>query len=143
MKKGFVVFLIAVLIGGGIAYVIFNKVVIKGNNHEEEVVAKAFQIGAFTKYENALRIAERNNGIVVSDKDIFRVYVALLYDDKVIDKLSKYYEDIGLNYYIKDVLVDDDLLDSISSSEELLMNSNTESYSVINLNVLNKYKEFM
>ena len=71
-------FLMAVAIGGGIAYFIFNKVVIK-EEIIDSLVAKAFQIGAFTNYDNALRVADRNNGIVVSDGDIFRVYVAILY----------------------------------------------------------------
>lgn len=142
MKKVLVMFLSAVILGGGIAYFIFNKVVIKTPS-EDVFTAKAFQIGAFTNYDNAVRVAERNNGIVVSDEDIFRVYVAVLYDDKAIKRLESYYDDIGLNYYLKEVLVTDEFINSISSSEDMLIESSSDTYSVINLNVLNKYKEML
>ena len=142
MKKILIMFFSAVALGGGIAYLIFNKVVIK-ENKEDLLAAKAFQIGAFTNYDNALRVAERNNGIVVSDDDIFRVYVAVLYDDEAIKRLGKYYDTIGLRYYLKDVSVSNNFVKSISSSEDLLIKSSTETYSVINLNVLNKYKEML
>ena len=142
MKKTLMIILSAILIGGGMAYLIFNKTVIKDNNNDE-YVATAFQIGAFTNYDNAIRIAERNNGIVVSDGDIFRVYVAVLYDDRAIKRLESYYDNIGLNYYLKEVLVTDDFVNSISSSEEMLISSSVDTYSVINLNVLNKYKELL
>lgn len=141
MKKFMIVFVMAVILGGGLAYFIFSKVV------DEDVitkgVAKAFQVGAFTSYDNALRVAERNNGIVVSDDDIYRVYVAILQDDDAIVKLSNYYDDIGLNYYIKEIRVSEDFLSSISGNEELLVNSSSDTYSVINLDVLSKYEEML
>lgn len=142
MKKILIMFLSAVVLGGCIAYFIFNKVIIKTQN-DDVVVAKAFQIGAFTNYDNAVRVAERNNGIVVSDEDVFRVYVAVLYDDKAIKRLESYYDDIGLNYYLKEVLVTDEFVNSISSSEDMLIDSSSDTYSIINLNVLNKYKEML
>lgn len=142
MKKALIMFLMAVAIGGGIAYFIFNKVVIKEESIDS-LVAKAFQVGAFTNYDNALRVADRNNGIVVSDGDIFRVYVAILYNDVAIDKLKVHYDNIGLSYYLKDVVVSSEFVSNIKSSEELLIESNTDTYSVINLSVLNMYEEVL
>ena len=55
MKKTLMIILSAILIGGGMAYLIFNKIVIKDNNNDE-YVATAFQIGAFSNYDNAIRI---------------------------------------------------------------------------------------
>ncbi len=141
MKKFFIVLLSAVLIGGGFAYFIFNKVTMK--DEVSLVDVKAFQIGVFSNYDNALRVANRNNGIVVNDSDVYRVYVAILSDSIAIDKLSKYYESIGLNYYIRNIKVSRSFMESISSSEELLKSSNSDTYGVINLNVLSRYEELL
>ncbi len=141
MKKFLIVLLSAVLIGGGFAYFIFNKVTMK--DEVSLVDVKAFQIGVFSNYDNALRVANRNNGIVVNDSDVYRVYVAILSDSIAIDKLSKYYESIGLNYYIRNIKVSRSFMESISSSEELLKSSNSDTYGVINLNVLSRYEELL
>lgn len=128
------------MLGGGITYYIFNKV---RDSEEEVFLAKAFQIGVFSNYDNAYRVAQRNNGIVVNDEDYFRVYVAILYDDLAISKLCSYYDEIGLNFYLKEVRVSDDFVESISVNEDLLIKSSSDTYSVINLNVLEMYEEML
>lgn len=131
----------AVMLGGILAYIIFSKVI--SDDKVTTGVAKAFQVGVFANYDNALRVAERNNGIVVSDNDLYRVYVAILRDNEAIEKLSSYYNDIGLNYYIKEIRVSEDFLNSIDNNEKLLVNSSSDTYSVINLDVLSKYEEML
>ena len=140
MKKFLFVLLLALITGGALAYFIFSR----DNSLGDEMVAvKAFQVGAFTSYDNAKRIAERNNGIVVSDEGIYRVYVSILSDDDAIDKMRHYYDDIGLNYYLKEIVVSKSFLESIKSSEDLLADSDREAYKLINLSVLNEYKEML
>ena len=90
MKKGIIIILIAVMLGGGFAYYLFNNIVVKEKDTDKTMV-NAFQVGAFTSYDNAVRVAERDNGIVVKDEDIFRVYVAILYDKEAVNKLEDYY----------------------------------------------------
>lgn len=142
MKKVLIIILCALFLGGGIAWFLFNKIVLEDNVLSNDEVT-AFQVGVFTNYENAIRVAERNNGIVVSDSDLFRVYVAILYDDEAISKMMNYYDNIGLNYYLKKIRVSSDFIESISSSEELLLKSSSDTYSVINLSVLEQYKELL
>lgn len=142
MKKVLIIILCALLIGGGIAWFLFNKIVLEDDVLSNDEVT-AFQVGVFSNYENAIRVAERNNGIVVSDSDLFRVYVAILYDDEAISKMMNYYDNIGLNYYLKKINVSSDFIESISSSEELLLKSSSDTYSVINLSVLEQYKELL
>lgn len=129
------------MLGGGISYYFFTRKYVVDDN--ELMSVKAFQIGAFTNYDNALRVAERNNGIVVSEEEIFRVYVAILSSQDAVDIMRKYYDSIGLNYYLRDIMVDSKFLDSLKDSEKLLISSDTEVYKVINLSVLNKYEEFL
>lgn len=142
MKKVLIIILCALMIGGGIAWFLFNKIVLEDDVLSNDEVT-AFQVGVFSNYENAIRVAERNNGIVVSDSDLFRVYVAILYDDEAISKMMNYYDNIGLNYYLKKIRVSSDFIESISSSEELLLKSSSDTYSVINLSVLEQYKELL
>jgi hypothetical protein len=142
MKKFFVIILCAIALGGGISYFLFNKIVLIDED-DNLLVAKAFQIGVFSNYDNALRVADRNNGIVIEDDDLFRVFVAVLYDQTAINKLSSYYDEIGLNFYLKEVSVSDSFIKSISVNEDLLINSSSDTYSVINLNVLEMYEEML
>lgn len=131
----------AVLVGGGLALYIFKDV--KKDNQtikEGYEMASAFQIGVFTNYDNATRVATRNNGIVVNDNDVYRVYVALLNDQEAIEKVSNYYDTIGLNYYLKEVQVTTSFIDEINTYEEMIKKSNSDTYSTINLDVLNKYE---
>jgi hypothetical protein len=107
------------------------------------VPVKAFQIGVYTHYDNAIRVAERNNGIVVNDQDVYRVYVAILSSNEAVEIMRTYYDNIGLKYYLKDITVTKEFLESIKSTEELLIISNSDTYNVINLSVLNKYEDIL
>lgn len=142
VKKVLIVILSAIMIGGGAAFYLFNKVVVKAEGSDVTLV-NAFQIGAFTNYDNAQRIAIRNNGIVVNDDDIYRVYVAVLSDRDAIDKLKKYYEEIGLNYYLKEIAVNSSYIENIKYEEELLKRSSSDTYVTINREMLQKYEELL
>ena len=131
----------ALTIGGGIAYFIFSKRYLEDS--EGTVRVSAFQVGVFTNYDNALKVADRNNGIVVSDDSLYRVYVSILSSSEAVDKMRKYYDSIGLNYYLREIEVDDDFLSNIKNTEELLIVSDSDTYNIINLDVLNKYEELL
>ncbi|MDE5889006.1 MAG: SPOR domain-containing protein [Bacilli bacterium] len=142
MKKILIVILCAIMIGGGAAFYLFNKIVVKAEVDEKTLV-NAFQIGAFSNYDNAERIAVRNNGIVVADEDIYRVYVAVLSDQEAIKKMKKYYEEIGLNYYLKEIAVNSSYIDNIKNEEELIKRSSSDTYVTINREMLQKYEELL
>ena len=139
MKKMLIMILLAIGIGGGIAYFLFTRQYVD----DEVVRVHAFQVGVFSNYDNALRVADRNNGIVVKDNDLYRVYVSILSSDDAVLKMMKYYDSIGLKYYLRDINVSKEFLSSIKSSEELLMGSSCDTYKVINLSVLSKYEELL
>lgn len=143
MKKMIIVVLVAIMLGGGIAYYLFNNVILKSDDITKEKVVNAFQVGAFTNYDNALRVAQRDNGLVVFDEDIYRVYVAILNDDEAILKLSAYYESIGLEYYLKPIYVSEEFVNEIKDNEELLKVSSSDTYVTINSDVLSKFEEML
>ena len=74
---------------------------------------------------------------------MYRVYVSILSSDDAVLKMMKYYDSIGLKYYLRDINVSKEFLSSIKSSEELLMGSSSDTYKVINLSVLSKYEELV
>lgn len=139
MKKKIIVVLSALLIGAIGAYYLFNKVTVPTPDNETTI--KAFQIGAYSSYENVLRQAEQNNGVVITDQGIYRVYVALINDIELIAKMRSYYDSLGLNYYIRDIKVTTSFIQDIDLSERMLKESSTDTYTTINLEILKKYKE--
>lgn len=136
------VVLLALVVGGGLSFY-FLKGGLKGEKEIdiEYSKAQAFQVGVFSNYDNASKIALRNNGVVIEDGSVYRVYVALLTDDEVIKKLESYYEGIGLNYYLKDVMVSNKFTDSVGTYEKMLLKSSEDTYGTINLDILHKYQE--
>jgi len=139
MKKTLVVVVLAIVIGGSLAYFILSRSDQKISNDND--TCYAFQIGAYENYENANRIAERNNGIVVKSDKLYLVYVAILKDKEAILILSSYYDEIGLNYYLKEIEVSKDFVSNINDDEVMIRKSNKETYTTINLDVLQKYLE--
>lgn len=143
MKKVLLVVVSAFVIGGGLALYFFNGTVKKQNKIEGYEEVSAFQIGVFTNYENALKVAERNNGIVVNDQNIYRVYIAMLKDEEAIDMLGNYYKNIGLSYYIKDIVVSSSFVENLNVYEEMIKKSSSDTYNTINNDVLTKYQEYL
>lgn len=143
MKKYIIIVLCAVLVGGGLAYIIFNKIVFTDEEVISGVSVSAFQVGVFSNYDNAIKVADRNNGIVIVDDDLYRVYVAILSDKDAIKKVSEYYSEIGLNYYLKEINVSKEFVSEIKDDEELIKKSSMETYNTINLDVLSKYSDYL
>lgn len=141
MKKRLIIIMLALVVGGSIAYFIFSRRY--SEDSSSTVKVSAFQVGVFSNYDNALKVADRNNGIVVSDDDLYRVYVSILSSSEAVSKMKDYYDSIGLNYYLREIEVDDEFLSNIKNTEELLIVSDSDTYNIINLDVLNKYEELL
>jgi hypothetical protein len=140
MKKRLMVILFALVLGGGVAYFMFSREYV---SDVVKVKVKAFQVGVFTNYDNALKVADRNNGIVVRDDDLYRVYVSILSSEEAVDKMKKYYDSIGLHYYLRDIEVNSEFLINVRNTEELLFRSDVDAYNIINLSVLSEFEELL
>lgn len=142
MKKTIIVAICSLSLGAILAYVLFNKSIPK----KEETNYKtgtAFQIGVYSDYNNALNIANKNNGIVIKDENIYRVYISLLTNEEAIAKITKYYDDLGLNYYPREVKVSTEFIHDISIYEDMINKSNNDTYNTINNNILNTYLNYL
>jgi UDP-N-acetylmuramoyl-L-alanyl-D-glutamate--2,6-diaminopimelate ligase len=125
-----------------ISYGIDNPSDVFAINIEEskKVLVKAFQVGVFSRVENATRVAELNNGIVVKEDDMYRVYIGILNNDKAVVNLSKFYDMYDINYYIRDIYVNGSVLESVRDLEQEIIKCNTDCTDIM-LNILTRYQD--
>lgn len=133
MKKTILTIVLAILIGFTFGFFFLKKftpkTIAEVSNIKSQVYA--FQIGVYKNKDNATKNATTNNSIVVEDNNLYRVYIALLKDQTLIDNLKKYYDSIGLNYYLKAINVSDSTENIINNYELLLNNCDSSNYDMI------------
>ena len=133
MKKTILAILLATIIGFTFGFFFLKKLntetITEVSNIKSQVYA--FQIGVYKNKDNALKEASTNNGIVILDNDIYRVYTAILKDATLIDNLKNYYNSIGLNYYLKAINVSNKTSGIIDNYESLLKSCDSSNYNLI------------
>lgn len=133
MKKTILTIVLAILIGFIFGFFFLKKFTPKTITEVSNIKSQvyAFQIGVYKNKDNATKNATTNNSIVVEDNNLYRVYIALLKDQTLIDNLKKYYDSIGLNYYLKAINVSDNTENIINNYELLLNNCDSSNYDMI------------
>lgn len=133
MKKTILTIVLAILIGFIFGFFFLKKFTPKTITEVSNIKSQvyAFQIGVYKNKDNATKNATTNNGIVVEDNNLYRVYIALLKDQTLIDNLKKYYDSIGLNYYLKAINVSNNTENIINNYELLLNNCDSSNYDMI------------
>ena len=133
MKKTILTIVLAILIGFTFGFFFLKKFTPKTITEVSNIKSQvyAFQIGVYKNKDNATKNAITNNSIVVEDNNLYRVYIALLKDQTLIDNLKKYYDSIGLNYYLKAINVSDSTENIINNYELLLNNCDSSNYDMI------------
>ena len=133
MKKTILTIVLAILIGFTFGFFFLKKFTPKTITEVSNIKSQvyAFQIGVYKNKDNAAKNATTNNSIVVEDNNLYRVYIALLKDQTLIDNLKKYYDSIGLNYYIKSIIVSYNTENIINNYELLLNNCDSSNYDMI------------
>ena len=133
MKKTILAILLATIIGFTFGFFFLKKLntetITEVSNIKSQVYA--FQIGVYKNKDNAVKEASTNNGIVILDNDIYRVYTAILKDPTLIDNLKNYYNSIGLNYYLKAINVSSKTSGIIDNYESLLKSCDSSNYNLI------------
>lgn len=133
MKKTILTIVLAILIGFTFGFFFLKKFTPKTITEVSNIKSQvyAFQIGVYKNKDNAIKNATTNNSIVVEDNNLYRVYIALLKDQTLIDNLKKYYDSIGLNYYLKAINVSYNTENIINNYELLLNNCDSSNYDMI------------
>ena len=133
MKKTIITIILATIIGFTFGLFFLKKLntetITEVSNIKSQVYA--FQIGVYKNKDNAIREANTNKRILILDNDIYRVYVALLKDQVLINNLKSYYDSIGVNYYLKAINVSSKTDNIIDNYETLINYCDSINYSII------------
>lgn len=133
MKKTIIMIILAIGVGFTFGFLFLKKfnteTITEVSNIKSQVYA--FQIGVYKNKDNALNSATTNKGIVILDNDIYRVYIAILKDETLIDNLKDYYDSLGINYYLKAINVSSKTNNIIDNYESLLNNCDSSNYSMV------------
>ncbi len=133
MKKTIISIFLAMIVGFTFGFFFLKKfnteTITEVSNIKSQVYA--FQIGVYKNRDNALNAANTNKGIVILDNDIYRVYIAILKNQTLIDNLKSYYSSIGLNYYLKAINVSSKTSSIIDNYESLLKSCDDSNYNLI------------
>ena len=133
MKKTIIMIILAIGVGFTFGFLFlkkFNTETITEVSNIKSLVY-AFQIGVYKNKDNALNAANTNKGILVLDNDIYRVYIAILKDETLIDNLKDYYDSLGINYYLKAINVSSKTNNIIDNYESLLNNCDSSNYNMV------------
>ncbi len=133
MKKTIISIFLAMIVGFAFGFFFLKKfnteTITEVSNIKSQVYA--FQIGVYKNKDNALNAATTNKGIVILDNDIYRVYIAILKDETLIDNLKDYYDSLGINYYLKAINVSSKTNNIIDNYESLLNNCDSSNYNMV------------
>lgn len=104
---------------------------------------KAFQVGVYTDISIANTYKSKyNNAIVVKDNELYRVYVAILKDDKNIKDMCSYLNRNNVEYYIRNVEIKDKNLKNKIKEYESIMNSDSQIvFLEVNKMIMESYEE--
>jgi len=120
MKKIIVCLLFSGIIGillGLYSFKLFNKDVSVSSVNN----VYAIQVGAFDEISNANKLASKYGAVVVSDSNKYRVYVAIVSDK--LSKVEKYFDDLGIPYYVRSISVSNSFYDYLKKYENNIDNN--------------------
>lgn len=143
MKKTLIIILIAIISGIVMGFIFYqrfeiNEVVFA----KQDYSAKAVQVGVFSKLDNALSIKDLYDGIIVNDENLYRVYINIIKDQEVLSTMKEYYNELGINYYLKDIEISKEFNDILDDYEIILKNQDISNYSLTINSILKEYSKY-
>jgi hypothetical protein len=98
MLKKSVPYVLAIILG-----IIFGYYMFDGEIHLSNILNKSnyvgFQIGVYNDLETAEKIKKRFDGsVLIQDEELFRVYYAILHNDKNIKLMERHLQEENINY---------------------------------------------
>ena len=112
-------------------------------NKKEEVYARnntiGLQLGVFKNKDNAIEVKTRLDGIIIKDKDYYRVYYGIFHNKENIDYICKYLDEIGVSYYKKEINVDEVTFLKADVYEKYMVKSKNKL--IVNKRIREMYKE--
>lgn len=143
MKKFLITILISISIGTLFAVIIYkrtnNKIELAVNSDNNITL---FQTGVFKSEENAENYMQNyNSSIIIKDGEYYRVIIAILSNKDAIALEQKYFDDLGINYYLKKVIVsNNEFYSKLNEYETLILSSESDTYNTVNKEILKLYE---
>ena len=107
----------------------------------ETINAKIFQVGVYQTLEEAEKEASLKKGIVISEEENYNVYISILKNSSNIEKMMNYLDENSIDYYLKDITLDTEFLDTLNKYENLMKNTtSTVAFIQLNKRILERYQ---
>ncbi len=140
MKKNVILVIVSIVVGVLFAAFVLNK---------EDIYAKseynvfAFQVGAYEDYNNAEKNSSKlPSSIIVKENNLYKIYVAIYKNIDIVNKMIVYFENNGINIYLKGITINEEFYNKLENYEDFIINSDDATvYNKINQSILNIYKE--
>ena len=142
IKKVFTMIFFSALIGFILGFITYKSYARKidmafsSNN-----LSYAFQVGVYNSKEKAEEEAQNLNGIVIPEEDFYRVYIAVVTNATIKDELSNYYNKQGIEYYIRDLKLNNELKEKLEIYETLLASISENEYPSVIKKMINEYEK--
>lgn len=108
MKKKIYLFFFAFLLGSTMAYITYKKLKVIPSPSEDSSYF-AYQVGIYKEHLNAVAKAEETKGaIIISDKDMYRVVVAITNSNINTSKIEDMLKKEGISYYKKEIVLNEE-----------------------------------
>jgi len=141
MLKKCIPYILAIVLG-----IVFGYYMFDGEIHLSNILNRSdyigFQIGVYTDRDSAKKIQEKYNGsILIQDQELYRVFYAILHDDKNIELMERHLQNNKINYYLKDLEINDmALISELNSIETLMTDASSSLFLELNKKILVSYE---
>ena len=119
-----------------------------GEIHLSNILNKSdylgFQIGVYTDLSSAEKIRDKYAGsLLIKDEELYRVYYAILHNDKNIQLMERHLQEENINYYLKELEINDmNIISEISSIESLMDDASDSLFLELNKKILTSYEGY-
>lgn len=136
MKRFLSIIIFALLVGTILAFFFYKDI-----NEEVKAIAKKeelvtlFQVGVFKDKDNASKFANAfTSSYIYEDNTYYRVIIGISYHKEVRLKLEDIFLNEGIEYYLKEVRVNKDLIVKLNNYETILLKTNKKEvvYNILN-----------
>lgn len=136
----------ASLIGAIIAFIFYKDIKrdVKAMANIDNTI-NVFQGGVFSSQENAEKLINQlKMGTIYKDENYYRVFLSITYSNDATNKIEEYLKKNSINYYLKNMSISTETLNSISQYEEILVKTTSdESLLNINNNILEIFSSYL
>lgn len=141
--KRIIPYLLSLILGVSFGYLLFQDADFDLKEvFANTINAKAFQIGVFNNEDGAKKLKEKyEDSIIVTDEDVYRVYYSILTNAKVISKMEKYLTTQNINYYMRNITINDEaLIKALIEYEEAMLNGSEKVLISLNNLIMSSYQ---